>query len=136
MAATYKQFLASPSSALLADNASLHYVTTLTSFVGTDQIVKHLSNLQRQVKKKKEDVLNVIDGQSIIAVEVDTHIEFITSGGVYLPGLDDNFLSDREAFLPIVSCQPKPQLSHFSESFFLTKISKPLEPRLTRPLLV
>lgn len=102
MAATYKQFLASPSSALLADNASLHYVTTLTSIVGAEQIIKHLSNLQRQVKKKKEDVLNVIDGQSIIAVEADTHIEFITSGGVYLPGLDDNFLSDREAFLPIM----------------------------------
>lgn len=107
MAATYKQFLASPSSALLAENASLHYVTTLTSFVGAAEIIKHLGSLQRQVKKK-EEILNVIDGQSIIAVEVDTHIEFITSGGVYLPGLDDNFLSDREAFLPIVSCQFKP----------------------------
>lgn len=104
MASTYKQFLASPSLALLADNASLHYVTTLTSFVGATEIIKHLTNLQRQVKKKKEDVLNVIDGQNTIAVEADTHIEFITSGGVYLPGLDDNFLSDREAFLPIVSC--------------------------------
>ncbi|KAL6904386.1 hypothetical protein GGI43DRAFT_318395 [Trichoderma evansii] len=102
MATTYKQFLASPSSALLAENASLHYVTTLTSFVGAAQIIKHLSTLQKQVKKKKEDVLNVIDGQNIIAVEADTHIEFITSGGVYLPGLDDNFLSDREAFLPIM----------------------------------
>jgi hypothetical protein len=107
MAATYKQFLASPSSALLADNASLHYVTTLTSFVGATEIIKHLNNLQKQVKKKKEDVFNVIDGQNVIAVEADTHIEFITSGGVYLPGLDDNFLSDREAFLPIVSCQYK-----------------------------
>lgn len=124
MAATYKQFLASPSTALLADNASLHYVTTLTSFVGADQIIKHFNSLQRQVKKKKEDVLNVIDGQSIIAVEADTHIEFITSGGVYLPGLDDNFLSDREAFLPIVSCQSKPRLSHFAESLSLTAVSK------------
>jgi hypothetical protein len=117
MAATYKQFLASPSSGLLADNASLHYVTTLTSFVGAENIIKHLGNLQRQVKKKKEDVLNVIDGQNIIAVEVDTHIEFVTSGGVYLPGLDDNFLSDREAFLPIVSCRSKPQLSHLTSRY-------------------
>lgn len=105
MAATYKQFLASPSSSLLADNASLHYVTTLTSFVGATEIIKHLNTLQKQVKKKKEDVLSLIDGQNAIAVEVDTCIEFVTSGGAYLPGLDDNFLSDREAFLPIVSLQ-------------------------------
>lgn len=104
MAATYKQFLASPSSSLLADKASLHYVTTLTSFVGATEIIKHLNTLQKQVKKKKEEVLSLIDGQNVIAVEVDTCIEFITSGGAYLPGLDDNFLTDREAFLPIVSC--------------------------------
>lgn len=103
MAATYKQFLASPSSSLLADNASLHYVTTLTSIVGATEIIKHLNTLQKQVKKKKEEVLNLIDGQNVIAVEVDTHIEFVLSGGAYLPGLDDNFLADREAFLPIVS---------------------------------
>lgn len=105
MAAAYKQFLASPSSSLLADNASLHYVTTLTSFVGATEIIKHLNTLQKQVKKKKEDVISLIDGQNVIAVEVDTCIEFVTSGGAYLPGLDDNFLSDREAFLPIVSIQ-------------------------------
>ncbi|KAL7945990.1 hypothetical protein V8C42DRAFT_322163 [Trichoderma barbatum] len=102
MAATYKQFLASPSSSLLADKASLHYVTTLTSFVGATEIIKHLNSLQKQVKKKKEEVINLIDGQNVIAVEVDTCIEFVTSGGAYLPGLDDNFLSDREAFLPIM----------------------------------
>ncbi|KAL7935345.1 hypothetical protein V8C35DRAFT_299217 [Trichoderma chlorosporum] len=102
MAATYKQFLASPSSSLLADKAALHYVTTLTSFVGATEIIKHLNTLQKQVKKKKEEVINLIDGQNTIAVEVDTCVEFVTSGGAYLPGLDDNFLSDREAFLPIM----------------------------------
>ncbi|KAH6608641.1 ntf2 [Trichoderma cornu-damae] len=102
MAATYKQFLASPSSSLLADKASLHYVTTLTSFVGATEIIKHLNTLQKQVKKKKQEVLSLVDGQNVIAVEVDTGIEFITSGGVYLPGLDDNFLSDRVAYLPIM----------------------------------
>ncbi|KAL7786192.1 hypothetical protein V8C37DRAFT_392836 [Trichoderma ceciliae] len=102
MAATYKQFLASPSSSLLAEKASLHYVTTLTSFVGATEIIKHLNALQKQIKKKKEDVLNLVDGQNVVAVEVDTVIEFVTSGGVYLPGLDDNFLSDRVAYLPIM----------------------------------
>jgi hypothetical protein len=34
---------------------------------------------------------------------VDTAFEFISSGGPYLPGLDDNFLADRTVYLPIVS---------------------------------
>lgn len=102
MAATYKQFLAAPSSSLLADKASLHYVTTTTSFHGPTDIIKHLNALQKQVKKKHEDVLSLVDGQTAIAVEVDTLLEFQTSGGIYLPGLDDNFLTDREANLAIV----------------------------------
>lgn len=77
-------------------------MTTTTSFAGATDIIKHLNSLQKQVKKKKEEIINLIDGQSVIAVEVDTGLEFQTSGGVYLPGLDDNFLSDRVAYLPIV----------------------------------
>ncbi|RDA95927.1 hypothetical protein CP533_5810 [Ophiocordyceps camponoti-saundersi (nom. inval.)] len=101
-AATYKQFLAAPSTSLLADQATLHYVTTTTTFSGATEIVKHLSALQRQVQKKKQDVLSTIDGGHVVALEVDTELEFLTSGGVYLPGLDDNFLSDRTASLPIM----------------------------------
>ncbi|RDA83030.1 hypothetical protein CP532_6885 [Ophiocordyceps camponoti-leonardi (nom. inval.)] len=101
-AATYKQFLAAPSTSLLADQATLHYVTTTTTFTGATDIVKHLSALQRQVQKKKQDVLSTIDGGHVVALEVDTELEFLTSGGVYLPGLDDNFLSDRTASLPIM----------------------------------
>lgn len=106
MAATYRQFLASPSSSLLADRATLHYVTSTTSIAGPTEIIKHLNTLQKQVKKKKEEVLNLVDGQAAIAVEVDTTLEFQTSGGAYLPGLDDNFLSDRVVYLPIVRPRP------------------------------
>ncbi|KAF4984837.1 hypothetical protein FZEAL_65 [Fusarium zealandicum] len=101
MAATYKQFLAAPSASLLADNAALHYVTTTTTFAGPTQIIKHISALQRQVTKKKEDVFNIIDGQNVVVFEVDTGLGFQTSGGPYLPGLDDNFLSARDVYLPI-----------------------------------
>lgn len=102
MAATYKQFLAAPTSSLLADTASLHYVTTTTTFAGATQIIKHLNGLQKQVTKKKEDILNIVDGGNVIVVEVDTGLGFETSGGPYLPGLDDNFLSSRVAYVPIV----------------------------------
>jgi len=102
-AATYKQFLASPSSSLLADKATLHYIPTTTTFSGATEIIKHLNSLQKQVKKKKEEILNVVDGGSLIAVETDTGLEFQTSGGAYLPGLDDNFVTDRVAYLRVPS---------------------------------
>lgn len=108
MASVYKQFLASPSSSYLADRASLHYVTTTTSVYGSTEIIKHLNTLQKQVKIKKQDLLNLVDGQSVIAAEFDTVLEFQTSGGAYLPGLDDNFLSDRVAYLSIVSADSIP----------------------------
>lgn len=104
MSAVYKQFLASPSSSLLADNASLHYITTLTNFSGATDIIKHLTALRKQVTKKQEEILSLVEGKDAIVVEVHTALEFITSGGVYLPKLDDNFLSDRTAYVPIVSC--------------------------------
>ncbi|ENH60922.1 hypothetical protein FOC1_g10015728 [Fusarium oxysporum f. sp. cubense race 1] len=101
MAATYKQFLAAPSSSLLADTAALHYITTTTTFSGPTEIIKHLNALQKQVAKKKEEVFNIVDGQNVIVLEVDTGLGFQTGGGPYLPGLDDNFLSARDVYLPI-----------------------------------
>lgn len=106
MAASYKQFLAAPNTSLLADTAALHYVTTTTSIVGSTQIIQHFNSLQKQLAKKKEDILNLVDGQTAIAVEVDTGIEFKTGGGPYLPSLDDNFLAARTVYLPIVSPPP------------------------------
>ncbi|TQV98443.1 NTF2-like protein [Cordyceps javanica] len=101
MSAAYKQFLASPSASLLADNASLHYITTLSNFSGATEILKHLTALRRQVTKKQEEILSLVEAQDAIVVEVHTALEFITSGGIYLPKLDDNFLSDRTAYVAI-----------------------------------
>ncbi|KAH8676378.1 hypothetical protein BX600DRAFT_508538 [Xylariales sp. PMI_506] len=100
--AVYKQFLAAPDAGLLASDASLHYVTTTTTYRGALDIVKHIATLRNQVKKKKEDFLTVIEGSGAVAIEVETVLEFATSGGAYLPGLDDNFLTERTVFLPIM----------------------------------
>ncbi|KAL7628166.1 hypothetical protein AAE478_002364 [Parahypoxylon ruwenzoriense] len=102
LAAVYKQFLAAPNSTQLAAEATLHYITTTTSYNGPADIIKHLNTLVKQLKKKKEDFLSIIEGQNGIAVEVDTALEFAISGGAYLPGLDDNFLADRTVYLPIM----------------------------------
>ncbi|KAK0631997.1 hypothetical protein B0T14DRAFT_490442 [Immersiella caudata] len=98
----YKQFLAAPNSSALAENASLHYITTTTSYTGPTEIIKHLGTLRHQLKKKKEAVLYAIEGQNALATEVDTTLEFVSGGGAYLPGLDDNFLADRTVYMPII----------------------------------
>lgn len=104
--ALYKQFLAAPSSSVLAQNASLHYITTTTSFYGPTDIIKHLSSQRNQIKKNKEDLLSVVEGQNALAVQTELTLEFQDSGGAYLPGLDEQFLSDRVVYIAVVSTDP------------------------------
>ncbi|KAK2611248.1 hypothetical protein N8I77_004608 [Diaporthe amygdali] len=99
--AVYKQFLAAPNSSALAQNASLHYITTLTSFYGPTDIIKHLSSTRNQINKHKEELINVVEGQNALAVQAELTLEFQDTGGPYLPGLDDQFLSDRTVHLPV-----------------------------------
>jgi hypothetical protein len=100
--AAYQQFLTAPNSALLAEDASMHYITTLVSHNGSSAIIQHLNKQMKQLKKKAENFLDVIEGEQSLAVVVETTIEFVSGGGAYLPGLDDNFLSDHIVTLPIV----------------------------------
>jgi hypothetical protein len=99
---TYKRFLAAPNQSFLANNASLHYITTLVTVNGSLEIIKHLNSQSHDLTKKEEKFLDVVEGQGALAVEVSTTIEFLTGGGAYLPSLDDNFLADRLVTLPIV----------------------------------
>lgn len=101
--AAYKQFLAAPNSSALASDASLHYITTTTTHAGSTDIIKHLGTQRNQIKKKKENCLHVVEGNNAIAAEMETTLEFVISGGAYLPGLDDNFLTDRTVNLVVVS---------------------------------
>ncbi|KAL5615178.1 hypothetical protein BROUX41_005235 [Berkeleyomyces rouxiae] len=98
---TYKQFLAAPNSSLLSGDATLHYITTTTTISGAENIIKHLNTVSKQVKKKTESVLDEVNGRGASVVQLETTIEFVTSGGPYAPGLDDNFLADRTISMPI-----------------------------------
>jgi hypothetical protein len=98
----YKQFLAAPNPTFLAQDASLHYITTLVTLNGSSEIIKHLKSQDHELKKKEEKFLDVVEGPNALAVEVHTTIEFLSGGGAYLPSLDDNFLADRIVTFPIV----------------------------------
>lgn len=99
----YKQFLAAPNPTFLAEDASLHYITTLTTVNGASAIIKHLKGQDHELKKREEKFLDVVEGPDSLAVETHTTIEFLTGGGSYLPSLDDNFLADRTVTFPVVS---------------------------------
>jgi len=99
----YQSFLVDPSAAALADAASFNYITTLTTINEAASIVKHLATQNKQLKKKQEKVIGCIESSDAVCLDVETTLEFITSGGAYLPGLDDNFVVDRVVTFPIVS---------------------------------
>lgn len=98
----YQSFLASPNASALTDDASLNYITTLTTINTAAAIVKHHAAHQKVLTKKEEKVLSCIEGIDALCVDVETTLEFITGGGAYLPGLDDNFLADRVVTFPMV----------------------------------
>lgn len=98
----YQQFLTTSNPSLLADDASLHYITTLTSIHGSAEIVKHLRSQDHELKKNEQKVLDAVEASNALVLEVQTGLEFQTGGGAYLPSLDDNFLADRKVIFPIV----------------------------------
>jgi len=101
--AVYERFLASRSPLSLAENATYQYVTTLKSFSQQGAIIRHLETQQNNVvKKKSEKVISAVEGLTSVALILETTLEFISSGGAYLPGLD-TFIIDRTATLPVVS---------------------------------
>lgn len=101
----YQRFLADPKSpSLLAPDASLIYVPTTTKLEGPDAVLSHLSKQQKDLKTKAQDVLGVVEGADALCLDIETTLEFVASGGAYLPSLDDNFLTDRVATFPTVCC--------------------------------
>ena len=98
----YQSFLASPNASALNNNASLNYITTLTTINTAAAIIKHHTAHQKALTKKEEKILSCIEGSDALCLDVETTLEFITGGGAYLPGLDDNFVADRVVTFPMV----------------------------------
>lgn len=101
----YSAFLARPGEEHLLATATLSYVPTLTTLTGASAVVRHLAAQAKALHKKSETVLTAVagveaDGQTLV-VEMDTTLEFLSGGGAYLPGLDDNFVAGRLAAFPI-----------------------------------
>lgn len=103
LSAKYTAFLATPSASALVANASLNYITTLTTIQDAPQILKHLAVQEKLLKKKDQKVLSAIEGANRqLCLDLEVTIEFVSGGGAYLPGLDDNFVADRVVTLPMV----------------------------------
>lgn len=98
----YQNFLSNPHTSALNNEASLNYITTLTTINTAAAIIKHHAAHQKVLTKKEEKVLSSIEGSGALCLDVETTLEFMTGGGAYLPGLDDNFLADRVVTFPMV----------------------------------
>ena len=101
----YQNFLSNPDGATLNDEASLNYITTLTTIKSGAAVVKHFAAHQKVLKKKEEKVLSAVESNDALCLEVETTLEFLNGGGAYLPGVEENFLADRVVIFPIVSVQ-------------------------------
>lgn len=101
--AIYQSYLANPNASALEDDASLSYITTLTTINTAASIVKHNAAHQKVLSKKEEKVLSCVEGSDAVCLDIETTLEFISGGGAYLPGLDDNFIADRVITFPMVS---------------------------------
>lgn len=99
----YQSFLANPDPSALSDDASLSYITTLTTINTATAIIKHHIAHRKTLTKKEEKVLSYIESSDAVCLDIETTLEFLTGGGAYLPGLDDNFLADRVVTFPMVS---------------------------------
>jgi len=102
MASTYQAFLAAPTTAALAANASITYITTTTTINEPAAILKHLQAQGKQVLKKDEKVLSVIESANGVCLETETTLQFQNGGGTYLPGMDENLLDERIVTLSLI----------------------------------
>ncbi|KAF2238065.1 hypothetical protein EV356DRAFT_479876 [Viridothelium virens] len=98
----YHQFLSSPTTVALSDQASIIYIPTLTTITEPNTILKHLAAQEKLLKKKNEKVLSTIESDNGVCLDIETTIEFVRGGGTYLLGLDDNFLADRTVTFPMI----------------------------------
>ena len=124
--AIYQEFLDSPNPLSLASNASLNYITTLTTFTEPGPIVKHLEVQNRMVvKKKAEKIIGAVVGHDSLSVDVETTLAFISGGGAYLPGMDGSFLVEKVTTLPMVGASDL-QFLPFSVEDWLFLLTSPL----------
>lgn len=106
--AAYQSYLANPTASTLNENASLNYITTLTTINTAAAIVKHTTAHGKVLKKKEEKILSCIESDDALCLDIETTLEFVSGGGAYLPGLDDNFVADRVVTFPMVCTRTLP----------------------------
>ncbi|KAK6342810.1 hypothetical protein TWF718_008196 [Orbilia javanica] len=99
----YSEFLVSPKRDVLHSQAGLHYIgSTGNSFQSGDAIINHLRREAGWYTKKEQNILSSIETRNSVVLEISNVIEFTNGGGMLLPNLDDNFVTDQTVTLPMV----------------------------------
>ncbi|KAF3090829.1 hypothetical protein TWF569_010254 [Orbilia oligospora] len=99
----YSEFITSPKRDSLHNQAGLHYIgSTGSSFQSGDAIINHLKREAGWYTKKEQKILSSVESHNSVVVEISNVIEFTNGGGMLLPNLDDNFVTDQTVTLPMV----------------------------------
>ncbi|KAF3919560.1 hypothetical protein ABW20_dc0102583 [Dactylellina cionopaga] len=99
----YSQFLVDPKKDVLHAQAGLHYISsTANSIQSNSAIISHFTKESFLYNKKEQKVLSAVESGNAVVLEVSVVIEFTNGAGIWLPGLDDNFITDQTVILPVV----------------------------------
>lgn len=83
-----------------ASDAVITYIPTAIAISGSSAIEKHLDSKEIRIRAQK--VIGRIETTESLVLDVENHVEFLTAGGAYLPGLD-NFITDKTVTFASVS---------------------------------
>ncbi|KAK6338195.1 hypothetical protein TWF730_002269 [Orbilia blumenaviensis] len=99
----YSEFIVSPKRQALHGQAGLHYIgSSGNSFQSGDAIINHLKKEAMWYTKKEQKILASVESHNSVVFEISNVIEFTNGGGMLLPNLDDNFVTDQTVTLPMV----------------------------------
>ncbi|KAK9470271.1 uncharacterized protein V1510DRAFT_423598 [Dipodascopsis tothii] len=100
-ASIYEQFRSAPASAPVADDVRLTYVTSNVVLNGMDAILRSHTAATRQVKRTDRVISTHVAADSLV-LETATTLEFVSGCGPWVHTLDDNFVNDNTALVPMI----------------------------------
>ncbi|GAO50687.1 hypothetical protein G7K_4809-t1 [Saitoella complicata NRRL Y-17804] len=97
----YDQYKSKPQASLLADDATLQYITSGVTVTGANAIITRRAKYRDEITVTENVIAKHVASESIV-FEVAATITFTNGPGWLVPGIDDNFLFDKTIEIPLV----------------------------------
>ncbi|BFZ62041.1 hypothetical protein YB2330_003120 [Saitoella coloradoensis] len=97
----YDKYKSKPQASLLAEDATLQYITSGVTVTGANAIITRRAKDRDEITVTENVITKHIASDSIV-FEVAATITFTNGSGWLVPGIDDNFLFDKTIEIPLV----------------------------------